>query len=383
MKAVNKLKDIKYYLFILFFLSTNSLVCAGIDDPLIVQVNGKNYSDFKGIFKNGILTLYRGTDPTWDYEQYVKFWNIPEDYQDKVISFPDTNKPYLHRNMSYDKKDPSVNLSMEWLKEYSYRIKFGKEKDFKIPVIIDAFVLSPQKIKIKGTIIAYTAGIKMHNGVIDKSFDNIESIEWMTKDWIRKNIKDASIFNHPDTCVMENAVKNSKKAHRQVAACSFLYSDKLSRLKIAKLWFEKIKNEWQIIKRLESNKLFTASPIKPPFSNTPPYNYLKIAAKEFEINIYNPGGTYKRITEPFAWPCGGGQVEEQPGWCEITYLVHKKERENKAVQQKEYECKYITYLFDKDIKGKWYISKTLDTNMKYDHRKLQIRPRNKNDGWCG
>lgn len=378
----DKLKKIKYLLVALSIACTNPLVYADVDNSLSIQINGTNYSDFKGMLEGGILTLYRGTNPNWDYDQNVKFWSMPNDFEGKTFSFPDVNNPYLNRNMSYDKKDPSVNLSMKWLKEFSYKIKFGKEKDFKIPITIDALVSSPQKIRIQGMIIASTAGIKMNSGVIDRSFDHIDSIQWMTKEWIRNNTKSKYIFKRPDACFMEGAAKNSEKARRQVAACSFQYSDESTKVKIVKLWFEKVKNEWQVIKRVKSKSLFTSSPIKPPFNNKPPYIYKVIAAKEFESKIYKPGGAYKRIAEPTIWPCGGGQMAGQSGWCEIRYQVHKQDRDKENDQ--EVECKYITYIFDKNQKGKWHISKTLDNNMKYDHRKQQIIPRKINKDWsCG
>lgn len=376
------MKDIKYLLFILFLTYTNSLVNAGVNNSLSVQINGTKYSDFKGVLEGGILTLYRGKDPGWEYDQNVKFWSIPKEFEGKEISFPDVKKPYQHAQMSYDKKDPSVNISMEWLKEFSYRITFGKVKDFKIPITIVSSVSNPKKIKIQGMFFAFTAGIKMNNGVIDRTFDHLDSIKWMTKDWIRKNTRSKYIFEKPDVCFMENVGKYRKKPRRQVAACSFQYSDDTQGGKIAKLWFEKINNEWQVTNRLESNSLFTSSPIKPPIRNEPPYIYKNIAAIEFENKVYKPNGSYKRIAEPVLWPCGGGQVGSQPGWCELSYKVYKKDRLKEDSQ--EFECKYITYIFEKDKKGDWYISKTLDSNMKYDDRKQQIIPRDKKSGWsCG
>jgi len=347
------LKHVKYLLFILFLTYTNSLIYAGVNNSLTIQINGTKYSDFKGVLEDGILTLYRGKDPTWEYDQNVKFWSIPNEFNGKEISFSSVKNPYQNAQMSYDKKAPSVNISMEWLKEFSYKIKFGKEKDFKVPITIEGYVSSPIKIRIQGMVIASTAGIKMNSGVIDKSFDHLDSIQWMAKDWIRSNTKSKYIFEKPDACFMEHVSKNSKKPRRQVAACSFQYSNDSPGIQIAKLWFEKINNEWQVINRLESNSLFASSPIKPPFSNKPPYNYKNIAAIEFENKVYKPGGSYKRIAEPVLWPCGGGQIGDQPGWCELSYKVYKKDRVKEDSQ--EFECKYITYIFEKDQKGGWRI----------------------------
>jgi hypothetical protein len=50
----------------------------------------------------------------------------------------------------------------------------------------------------------------------------------------------------------------------------------------------------------------------------------------------------------------------------------------------EFECKYVTYIFEKDVKGTWFISETLDSNMKYDDRAQKVVPRDKKGVWyCG
>ena len=376
------MKLIKHLTLTLLLTLINSFAIADSNNSITVTIEGTEYSDFQAILEDGILTLFRGKEPTLDYDQNIKFWNIPDDFEGKTIIFPNTEKPYDHAQMTYDKKDHSVNLSMEWLKKFSYKIKFGKEKDFKLPITIEAFVSSPKKIKIHGKIIAATAGIRMTDGVIDRTFDHLDSIFWMSKDWIRKNTNSTLIFEKSDACFMESSSKVSKKKRRQVAACSFIYLDDSSEVQITKLWFEKKNGEWQVVKKLDSNRLFASSPIKPPFSNGPPYNYKKIAAIEFENKVYKPGGSYKYIKEPVVWPCGGGQVGNQPGWCELSYTVYKNERVKEDDQ--EFECKYITYIFEKDEKDIWFISKTLDSNMKYDDRTQKVIIKNKKNGrYCG
>ncbi|MCP3928763.1 MAG: hypothetical protein GY705_06645 [Bacteroidetes bacterium] len=314
----------------------------------------------------------------------MKFWTIPEKYEGVTVIFPNTENPYAHAQMSYDKKDSSVNISMEWLKKFSYKIEFGEEKDFKIPIAIEGLVSSPKKIKVHGKFFAATAGIRMTDGVIDRSFDHLDSIKWMSRDWIGRNTNSKYIFENPDICFMENKskIKSTKRSRKQVAACSFLYMDDSSFMQIAKLWFEKVGGEWQVVKNIDPDSLFASSPIKPPFRNQPPYIYKKIAADEFENRVYKSGGGYKKISEPTLWPCGGGQVGDQPGWCELSYKVYKNDRVNGNSQ--EFECKYTTYIFEKDKNNIWFISKILDSNMKYDHQKQKVIPRTKKSGWsCG
>ena len=75
-------------------------------------------------------------------------------------------------------------------------------------------------------------------------------------------------------------------------------------------------------------------------------------------------------------------MDDQPGWCELSYRVYKNERVNEGGQ--EFECKYVTYIFEKDEKGTWFISETLDSNMKYDDRAQKVVPRGNKEGWyCG
>ena len=333
---------IKYLILSLFLTLTCGSANADGENSITVTIDDTAYSDFEAFLTGGILTLFRGKDPVWDYDQNVRFWTIPDQFEETMIIFPDPENPYAHAQMSYDKKDPSVNISSEWLEKFSYKIEFGKERDFKIPITIEGLVSSPKRIKIHGTIVAATAGIRMTDGVIDRSFDHLDSIIWITKDWVRKNTDSISIFEETDICFMEQAGNSSRKDRRQVAACSFLYLDDSSTVQIAKLWLEKLSGKWQVVKKLDPDSIFTASPIKPPFRNSPPYNFVKIAANEFENKIYKPGGGYKNITEPTLWPCGGGQVDGQPGWCELSYRVYKNEHRTKGSQ--EFECKYVTSL---------------------------------------
>jgi len=370
------LKHLLYLLFISTLVLAYSSVHSSDQGSLSVQMDGTTFHDFKGFFENGILTLYRGDDPTWNYDRKISFWHMPSDYDEKTVTYPDLKKTFQNGQMSYDKKDPSVNMNIVWLKKFEYALKFGKEADYKIPVTINSSVTSPNNIIIKGKIFVATAGIKMKDGVIDRSFDHLDSIKWLTKDWIKKNKAAHSIQDKAETCFMENASKNQKKMknpRRQVAACSFRFADKRNQGQIAKIWLEKINNQWQVAKAIKEEQIFSAHPIKPPFRNSAPYVFDMLSAVEFENTIYQPKGGYKRVAEPSLWPCGGGQVGDQPGWCELPYKVYKSD--------KDFDCHYVTYIFNKNKKGEWVITQTLGSDQKYDHRKQLIKPRNKHNDW--
>ena len=349
-----------------------------VDYPLKVNINGVEHLDFKGIFKGDLLTLYKGKSPL-DYKLEITFWDMPRGLEKKVIAYPNPENSFDHATMSYDVKDPLVNSSMEWLKDFYYKVELGIEKDYKIPVKINAKIMTPYQISVKGEIEIATAGIRMTDGVIDKTFDDMDTIEWIVKDWIKKNTNAEKISNKTDACFMESFDGVKKKGVRQVAACSFLYTDDTSELNIAKLWLEKLDNKWQVIKRTPSKKLLLADSLKPPFKNSPPYIFDVIAATRFSETIYKKNDGYLNISESVVFPCGGGQAPDQPGWCELPYAFYEANRNLK--DDVESECKFATYLFEKNKNGRWAISKELADDQKYDYRNMKIIPRDKDSNW--
>ncbi len=344
--------------------------------PVVAEIDGVTVQGFKGWFENGILTVYTGEDPAWEYGQKISFWHMPKKADGQSIEYPARDNSFQAGQMTYSKKDPSVNLSTVWLEEFKYKVTFGKEKDFKVHVTIEGEAAKPHKVKIKGSLVAATAGIKMNNGVIDRSFDHLDSIMWLTKEWTKKNNKVKEFFNTADSCSMENTPKKKRKTpYRQVAACAFLYMDQDGKIRIAKLWLEKINGKWKEIKFLKPTQMFKAHPIKPPFRNKPPYIFSPMAAVKFENEIYARQGGYKRVKEPTTLRCGGGQREDQLGYCEIRYQVYKEDRTNESGQS--FDCEVVTYIFKKNNDGKWGVSQTLKTDQQFDRRDQKVHPRKK------
>jgi len=339
-------------------------------DIIVVTVDGVRVEGFKAKLnkEGGVLILYTGDDPNFDHVEEIIFWFIPKDPDGLTIESPGKNSG----NMSYDKKNPDVNISMDWLKKFKYKLVFGQEKDFKIPVYIDAEGGDPHKVHVRGNIIAATAGIKMKEGVFDRSYDHLDSIKWMTKDWIMKN-KEVMSMGSLDVCFMEiSPKKKPKESRRQVAACSFLYINQNDKVEIVKLWLEKIDGQWKEVKMIEASELFMTHPIKPLFRDEVPYTLGAIAGKRFEEEIYNPLGGFVRVKEPMSSGCGGSERNEV-NHCEIQYKVYNQDRPHDS--DPEGTCEAVTYIFSKDKEGNWVITNTLGTDQKYDWFKKTIEKR--------
>ena len=140
-------KAIYSILFLLLIFNVNMALAA----PLTVMVDGVAVTGFKGWIKSGILSLYSGEDATWEYGQKISFWHMPDEVDGKSVEIPSKDSSLQAGQMNYEKKDPKVNISTVWLKDFKYKLSFGKEKDFKIPVTIVATAESPHKIKIYGS----------------------------------------------------------------------------------------------------------------------------------------------------------------------------------------------------------------------------------------
>ncbi len=353
------------------------------DGTVVATIDAKRITGFRGWYENGILTLYTGADPNFEYGQKIQFWHLPQIPDGETISFPGAVGSHQAGQMTYAKKDPAVNLSTQWLKDFSYKLQLGKVENYQVKVTLEGQAKSPVQVKISGTIVAMTAGIKIKGGEIDRSYDHLDTIQALTRGWMRKQYQATRIAERADHCFMENAPKKpSKKPRRQVAACSFLYETEAGKPRVAKLWLEKLEGQWAEVKALEPNQLFRAHPIKPT-RERPPHLFSPIAARRFEEQIYNKRGGFRRIREPSLFPCGGGHREGHPGWCELKYRVYSRDRTLDTKTTEESACEAVTYLFKADGKGGWRIQKTLDTAQKYNRRTQKVEKREKPPYSCG
>ncbi len=349
--------------------------------PVVAHIDGERIEGFRGWYDNGILTLYTGRDPNFDYGEKISFWHLPHEPAGQRVRYPAPEGAMQAGQMTYAKHDPAVNLSTQWLKDYAYDLRIGQEKDFLVKVSLEGRAESPVRVQVSGTVGAMTTGIKMVDGVVDRSFDHLDTIQWLTRAWIEERHRPQAIAERPDHCMMENAPKEKPSTpRRQVAACSYLYTDYSSDSAIAKLWFEKQDGQWREVSELQPEQLFRANPIKPP-RDRPPWVLAPIAAQRFQETVYAEQGGFKRIAEPALFPCGGGQREGHAGWCEITYPVYPKDRtlgENDAPS-----CQVVTYVFARDVEGQWGIAKILGTAQKFNRKTQQVTSRDKIPEHCG
>jgi hypothetical protein len=344
------------------------------DGPVMAEVNGRRVEGFAGRYSRGILKLYTGEDPDNDYGEAISFWGLPEKPSGQLISYPAREGVVRGDRMTYAKHDPSVNLSTQWLKDMRYELKLGEERDYKVSVtILSAEATDPVALKVRGTVVARTAGIEMKDGVIDPSFDHLDTIQWITREWIREHHEVKSMSEGPDACFAERQSKKTvDPAARLVAGCSYRFEGPQGKIEIAKVWLEKLDGSWKVVSELEPSKLLRAHPIKPPLDRAP-YLFEGIAALRFEKDIYRPAGGSKRVREPVLFMCGGGQVGEQPGYCEIPFARSKRDRELSA--QEATNCHFVTYLLNKDSKGAWEITKALGSEQRYNPFTQKVEPR--------
>lgn len=351
------------------------------EGPVVAQINGKRVEGFKAWYQNGILSLYTGRDPNFDHGQKIGFWHLPQQPDGQRIQYPAPDGEMQAGQLTYARKDASGNPSTEWLEDFQYELQIGTEKDFLVEVTLDARASGPVQLQVSGTVVAMTAGIKMADGVIDRSFDHLDTIQWLTREWIRDRHQPTTIAERPDHCMMENAPKDKPSTpRRQVAACSYLYTDEAGEPAIAKLWLEKLDGQWKEVQEIQPEQLFRAHPIKPP-RDRPPYVFSPLAAQRFEEKFYARQGGFKRISEPSLFPCGGGQKEGSAGWCEITYPIYPKDRT--LGENDPPFCKVVTYVFEQDAQGAWGISKTLSTAQKFNRKTQQVEPRESVPEHCG
>ncbi len=349
--------------------------------PVVALIDGERVEGFKAWYENGILTLYTGRDPHFDYGHKISFWHLPHEPDGQQIRYPAPEGSTQFGQMTYARQDLAVNSSTEWLKEFQYDLKLGREADFLVKVTLVSRANGPVDLQVSGEVVAMTAGIKMTDGIVDRGFDHLDTIQWLTRSWISDRYQPKAIADRPDHCMMENAPKKKpSKPRRQVAACSFLFTDETNKLAVAKLWLEKLDGQWKEVGEIEPEQLFRAHPIKPP-RDRPPYVFTSMAAQRFESKVYARQGSYMRISEPGAFSCGGGQKEGQSGWCEIQYPIYPKDRtlgENDSPF-----CQVTTYVFDKNADGEWGISKTLSTAQKFNRKTQTVEPRDSVPAHCG
>ena len=141
---------------------------------------------FKAWYQNGILTLYTGDDPHFDYGAKISIWHLPEEADGQRIRYPSSDEAHQAGQMTFARKDPEANLSTVWLEGVRYEVKLGVERDYRVEIELEGQAEAPHRITLSGTVVAATAGIRITNGEADRSVDHLDTIQLLTKDWIRR-----------------------------------------------------------------------------------------------------------------------------------------------------------------------------------------------------
>ena len=48
------------------------------DGTVVATIDAKRITGFRGWYENGILALYTGADPNFEYGQKIQFWHLPQ-----------------------------------------------------------------------------------------------------------------------------------------------------------------------------------------------------------------------------------------------------------------------------------------------------------------
>lgn len=344
---------------------------------LVLEIEGIALAEVKGWYRYGVLSLYTGGDPYNDFGQVVRFWSMPDAPNGQILRSPDDPNLRRGRHMTYEKHNPSVSLGSEGLEEGShYEITLGKEEGYAVPVTINAAADKPVRLRVRGTIAAMTRGIKLIGGAVDRSFDHLDTIEYLTRAWIEKQYGATELSAVADYCMMTNAPRDPTRSNTpQVAACSFLFRGAKGALGVGKLWLEKRDGSWLEVGAVKPDQLLRAHPIHPARPE-PPDLFEPMALERFERDVYRAAGGFRRITEPALFSCGGGQREGEMGWCEIPYDVAPKDRDLRDVTGPQFDtCQRASYLFERDAAGGFHITRTLGTSERFDRASQRVVPR--------
>jgi hypothetical protein len=188
---------------------------------LLLEIDGVTASDVKAWYRYGVLTLYTGEDPNNSVGQAVRFWNLPNAPEEKVLRYPNKEASTFGR-ISYEANDPkdrSLNIRDKQLKDPHFELALSMPDAYAVKVAIDLQADAPLHVRARGTISAMTRGLKMVNGEVDRTFDHLDTIQYLTRTWIEKHHAPKQIADAADYCMM------TRGATPNTAACSFLLLD--------------------------------------------------------------------------------------------------------------------------------------------------------------
>ena len=350
------------------------------DHPLKGSINNTPLENLKASWENGILTLYTGEDPNFNYGTRLVIFFLLEQAANQVRDI-DTTKKFQSISIHVNSRD---HKELEEIINSPIRVRLesGAEKDYRVQARMHLVAGKKLDVRVDGAFEIATSGLVAKNNKVDRSHDHLDTIEYVAKEYIKSVFPDQPIhFESPQLNWMSNGKQPAASGKGELQAggysAKFRVDDKP--LQIRKLQIAKQDGTWQVVNELAADQMHAAHALTVPVRNQPPYNFNSIAARHFEKHFYNVEGGWKKIKEPMHFPCGGGQSEGQKGYCEVAYGVYFKGDFKVNGSYQQVKCTAKTYLFiQKD--GKWVIEQILPANKKFDLRKNKIIDR-KGDIW--
>lgn len=371
---MDKYLSVFFWILLIALYSTHSIAEKPVqpNQPLKGSINNIQISNFKAKWDNGILTLYTGKDPSFEYGTQLVIFNFLKTPANQELNI-DARKKLTSVSIHVKSKDHK-NIRDVIQSAFTIQLTSGQETDFRIPASIHLQATGKTRINIKGHFILATSDLVSHQGIIDRSQDNLATIQYIAKDFVRNSFPKKNIhFEAAGLSWFSNATQPTKngKDKIQVGAYSAIFRVNNGKKQIKKMQLAKRSGKWTVVNTLKENQIHVAHKLTSPRYNRPPDNFVKIAAQHFEKNYYSKEGGWQKIKEPSYISCGGAQVGKQQGYCEVAYGIYYKGKFKINGSYQQTKCTMKTYLFIK--KGNnWEIEKILPATKKFKSRTNEI-----------
>lgn len=348
--------------------------------PLSGSINNIPLKHLKASWENGILTLYTGEEPNFEYGTRLIIFFLMEQPANQVVDI-DTARKFQNISIHVNSKD---HKELEEIINSPIRVKLksGAEKDYRVQARMRLVAGKKLDVHIEGVFEIATSGLVAKDNIVDRSHDHLDTIDYVAREYIKSAFAEPMLhFESPQMNWMSNGKEPAAngKGEVQAAGYSAMFRVGDKPLQIRKLQLAKKDGLWQVVNELDASQMHAAHALTAPSRNKPPYIFAPIAALHFEKNYYNAEGGWQKIKEPMHFPCGGGQREGQKGYCEVAYGVYYKGKYKINGSYQHTKCTAKTYLFVQK-KGEWVIEQILPADKKFDIRKNKIIDR-KRDIW--
>lgn len=340
--------------------------------PLRGTINDVPLEGFKAAWENGILTLYTGEDPSFKYGTRLILFSVLEETANQSLDI-DTAAQHHSASIHVNSKE-HPELEEIIFSPIKLEIQSKGEKDYRVPVSMRLVAGKKLDIHLEGEFEIATSGLVAQEGIVDRSHDHIDTIEYVARRHVESRFPDqAVIFDGKQGQWMQNGGKKSNDSPDYVQAGGYAAVFRVDDgpRQISKMQLAKREEIWQVVNELGADQLYAAHPLSAPRRNAPPYIFSPLAARHFEQHYYMAEGGWEKLKEPMLFPCGGGQVEGQKGYCEVNYGVYFQGEIKINGSYRQVKCTTKTYLF-KQQGEEWMIDQVLPAEKKFDRRTQEI-----------